>query len=134
MVRRAIIYETSSCRPCLVLLAASQDWDPACGAFISTEELDIGDWLNGGQVIASLDSFPGTNCYLRNGFDIVTLPQGTSTDDSDIQTNKTILEMFSINWSGNVLVIKRGCYDRSRAISICQAEISTINAIVQRYV
>ena len=123
----------SSCRPRLVLLAAREEWDPACGASVSTEDLDTTDWLDQRQVITSINSFPGTDCYLRNGFDIVALPSGKSTDRDAAQTNKTILEMFSMNWSGNILVVKRGCYDRSRAISICQAEISTINAIVQRY-
>ena len=124
-----MIYEIHSQRPRLVLLAAREDWDPACGALSSTEDLDMSDWLGStNHRITPMNCIPGTDCYLRNGFDIVTLRQ----DGRPSQANSTLQKMFSQEWFGNLLVVKRGFYDRSRAISITSSEVSTINALVER--
>ncbi|KAI9057842.1 hypothetical protein FKP32DRAFT_1582757, partial [Trametes sanguinea] len=134
LARRGLIYETGSARPRLVLLASREDWDPACGAYASSEDLDTDVWFRDSDRLAtmSVSYFPGTECWLRNGFDIVALrPLGGG---DSVPVNTAIRKLFSLNWHGNLLVIKRGRYDSSRAISITQPEISLINAVVQRYV
>ncbi|OSC96201.1 hypothetical protein PYCCODRAFT_1379581, partial [Trametes coccinea BRFM310] len=134
LARRGLIYETGSARPRLVLLSSREDWDPACGAFASAEDLDTDVWFRDSDrfAIVPVTYFPGTECWLRNGFDIVALrPLG---DSDPVPLNTAIRRLFSMDWHGNLLVIKRGRYDSSRAISITPPEISLINAVVQRCV
>ncbi|KAJ3018854.1 hypothetical protein NUW54_g234 [Trametes sanguinea] len=133
LARRGLIYETGSARPRLVLLSSREDWDPACGAFASTEDLDTDVWFRDSDrfAIVPVTYFPGTECWLRNGFDIVALrPLG---DSDPVPLNTAIRRLFSMDWHGNLLVIKRGRYDSGRAISITPPEISLINAVVQRW-
>lgn len=129
VARKAVIYESHSRRSRLVFLAAREDWDPACGTPLSTDDLDLSDWLgDANHRVTSMNCIPGTDCYLRNGFDIVTL----RPDGCVAQPNTTIQTMFSKEWVGNLLVVKRGCHDPSRAISVTQSEVSTIDALVDR--
>ncbi|KAH9895267.1 hypothetical protein C8Q73DRAFT_790434 [Cubamyces lactineus] len=130
VARKAVIYESHSRRSRLVFLAAREDWDPACGAPLSTDDLDMSDWLGStNHRVTRMNRIPGTDCYLRNGFDIVTL----RPDGCDALPNATIQTMFSKEWVGNLLVVKRGCHDPSRAISVTQSEVSTIDALVDRW-
>ncbi len=130
--RRAVMYEVNSSRPCTVLVPPKDDWDPACGAFAGTDDLDVGDWFGDNHVIESVNYFPGTECFLANGYDIVMLAhQEDSAADS---INSTICRMFGVEWAGNLLVVKRGRRDSTRAVNITRTEISLINAMVERYV
>ncbi|KAI0349058.1 hypothetical protein OH77DRAFT_1515053 [Trametes cingulata] len=130
--RRALIYEVNSRRPQLVLLQPKDDFDPACGAFASTDDLDMDVWFGGSDSysISSVDHIPGTHAFLLNGFDVVAL-RLADTEPVVAPANDAVERQFSLTWHGNLLVVKRGRYDRSRAISITPSEISTINALVE---
>lgn len=127
-----MIYEAGALRPRLVLVPAKDDWDPSSGAAASTEDLDVADWFHGEKaVITSLHSFPGTECHLGNAYDIVTAaadPRASLT----VPENKSLVSLFAVKWPGNLLVVKRARYDRSRVISITASEVSLINAMINR--
>ncbi|KAI0359244.1 hypothetical protein OH77DRAFT_1395663, partial [Trametes cingulata] len=129
LVRQAVIYEVHSRRPQITLLAPHDEFDPACGAMANTEDLDFADWFDEPDnfVIASVECFPGTECWLQNGFDIVTV-----ADSRGAEGNAAIRALFGIDWIGNLLVVKRGRFDRSRAVSITRPEVSMISALVHR--
>lgn len=131
-VRRAVIYEVRSTRAHMVLIPARDDWDPACGASASSEDFDTDRWFGGRQVLESVHTFPGTDCRLVNSFDIITLcPDAAHVTHT---ANSSIRRLFDTEWTGNLLVVKRGRYDYSRAINITRSEVSLINAMVERYI
>lgn len=133
VARWAVIYEVNSTRPRFILVPARDDWDPACGAHANTEDFDTDGWVRGeDHIISSLHCFPGTGCRLQNGYDIVALPLGSRRTRSSV--NNVIRRLFGTEWTGNLLVFKRGRYDTSRTISVSRTEMSLVNALVQRYV
>ncbi|KAI0683364.1 hypothetical protein C8T65DRAFT_595186, partial [Cerioporus squamosus] len=137
--RRAVIYETQDTRPRLILLGTDDDWDPACGSLPCTEDFDSEDWFPTREAISHVEFFPATRCHLGNGYDIIALRKAVKASTSTRRRqagppNETLRNMFSIEWPGNLIVMKRARYDRSRVVHITQAEISLINTVVQRSV
>ncbi|KAJ3005191.1 hypothetical protein NUW54_g1070 [Trametes sanguinea] len=129
---RGLIYETGSSRPRLVLVPACDDWDPACGAEASTLDLDVSNWFEGQhQVITPINTFPGTECRLTNGYDIISLHTDNHTS-TDAPINAAIISSFAMRWPGNLLVVKQAQSDRSRVISITASEVPLANAMVHR--
>ncbi|KAH9850106.1 hypothetical protein C2E23DRAFT_861597 [Lenzites betulinus] len=102
--RHALLFPVCSARPMLVLLPCRDDWDPACGCPAYSEDLDTDYWLEGAQSVAQVNSFPGTDCHLPNGYDIITL---SSTARRTASRNATLRRLFSIDWAGSLLVVKR---------------------------
>ncbi|KAH9846471.1 hypothetical protein C2E23DRAFT_744019, partial [Lenzites betulinus] len=130
--RWGVIYEVRSTRARLILLPAKEDWDPACGAYANTEDLDTDRWFQEDPIIDSVHCFPGTDCGLLNGYDILSLqPYG---DRDTAGANNTVHRLFSMEWTGNLIVVKRGRFDPSRAVHISRSEINLINTLVHRYV
>ena len=135
VARWALIYAVSDIRPRMLLLRPRDDWDPACGSAVAVEDLDTEEWMAGPTVVHSVDYLPGTACYLANGYDIICEQNLTGRSrETDGAANETINRLFSLNWTGNVIVIKRGRFDRGRAVHITAPEISAISAILQRFV
>ncbi len=133
--RWAVIYRTTAHSPQLVLLPPREEWDDACGAHASPEDLDTDDWFEKPEetTIFSVDCFPGTGCYLRNGYDIIVVhPEQDQHNDGE--RNQAIETGMAHLWSGNMVVVKRGRFDRARAVSITRLEVSMISALVERCV
>ena len=132
LARRAVIYEISDTRPRLLLLPPRDDWDPAGGSPVWAEDLDTDAWIATPQT-ASIDEFPATTCYLANGYNII-FQRRRPTRGSRGALNNTVRTLFSLDWLGNIIVIKRARRDRNQAIHITPPEISVINAVVQQCV
>ena len=130
----ALIFEQHATSPRRVRVPPVETWDPMCGAFANTEDLNVDNWFCEGRIITSINCFPGTDCRLRNGYDIVTLqpiPRRYGGPD-DVNTN--IRHNFYANVIGNLMVFKRSQTDNSRVVNITSPEISLVRAMVQRYV
>lgn len=84
--------------------------------------------------MTSVDYFPGTRCYLANGYDIITLSRRARNMFTTPPLNQTISRMFAINWPGALLVVKRARRHRGRAIHITAPEIPLIGTLVERLV
>lgn len=130
-----MIYRITAQSPQLVLLPPREEWDNACGAHASPEDLDTDDWFEKPEetTIFSVDCFPGTNCYLRNGYDII-VAQPRQDENNNAAHNQAIETEMAHFWLGNMVVVKRGCSDRARAVSISRPELSMISALVERCV
>ncbi|KAI0328311.1 hypothetical protein GY45DRAFT_1255252, partial [Cubamyces sp. BRFM 1775] len=126
-----VIYEMDSKRPRRILVPTLDDWDPSCGCAASTADLDVKKWFVGGRRIKTLWRFPGTEIELQNYYDIVALKKPARRIAVN-QENRAIKKLFAHKWNGNILVLKRGRYDKSRVVSITQPEIALINAMVHR--
>ncbi|KAJ8473934.1 hypothetical protein ONZ51_g7559 [Trametes cubensis] len=129
----ALIFEQHATSPRRVRVPPVETWDPMCGAFANTEDLNVDNWFCEGRIITSINCFPGTDCRLRNGYDIVTLqpiPRRYGGPD-DVNTN--IRHNFYANVIGNLMVFKRSQTDNSRVVNITSPEISLVRAMVQRW-
>lgn len=129
--RYALLFPVYGAAPRLVLLPSREDWDPACGCPAFTDDLDTDMWFEGTQSVTAVESFPGTNCYLFNGYDIITL-SGKDRRSVTATPNETLRRLFSIEWSGSLLVVKRASRYRGRAVHITPPEISLISTLVER--
>ncbi|KAI0661152.1 hypothetical protein C8Q70DRAFT_912019, partial [Cubamyces menziesii] len=127
---RALIYEVNETKPHLVLLACRDDWDPACGCQPHPEDLDTDPWFARREVPCAIDYLPGTRCRLNNGYHIISVPP-TSRPHSP---NQTLRNLFSVEWAGTIVVVKRGRRHRAHAVHITPPEVSLINAVVERFV
>lgn len=143
LARWGMLYHEDDTRPRLILLPASHDWDPSCGAPACSEDLDMDSWFPRARKIDPVDYFPGTRTHLANGYDIVTLRRASRSDCSLHRSrhgvscqcmNRSLCSLFHIGWSGSVVVVKRAKFRRDRAVSITRPEVSLINAVVQRCV
>ncbi len=138
LARRALIYQTADNAPHLVLLGTKDEWDPGCGEPAYAEDFDTSEWLSEDHVISSVTCFPGTGCHLMNGFDIITIRRAVgrysaSGPRRSIPANQAIRHLFSLEWPGDIIVLKRARY-QGRAVHITAPEVSLINAVVERSV
>lgn len=138
VARRALLYHFADNTPRLVLLGTNDGWDPGCGSLPYAENFDTSDWFPLNQVISSVTCFPGTTCSLANGYDIFSLRRAVgrykaSGRPGSIPANQTLRHLFSVEWPGNLLVMKRARH-QGRAVHITAPEVSLINAVVQRYI
>ncbi len=83
--------------------------------------------------MTSLHYFPGTDCHLKNGYDVFVLACLERSRRVD-ELNLTVQSLFSLRWTGNIIVVKRGFRDRGCALSITPPEVSLINSLVERCV
>ena len=135
VARWALIYAISDIKPRLLLLRPRDDWDSACGSAVAAEDLDTEDWMAGPTVVHHVGYLPGTACYLANGYDIICEQNLTGrSGEAGRPANETINRLFSLDWAGNVIVVKRGWLDQGRVVHITAPEISAISAILQRFV
>ena len=134
LARRAVLYHVRDTRPRLVLLPVLDEWDEACGADVGPEDLDAGGWIpHHRTTISAVDYFPGTTSHLSNGYDIICLQTPSTTRSSrSSPTNNTLNQLFSVEWPGNLVIVKRARYRRDRAVHITPPEISLINTVVQQ--
>ncbi|KAI0713862.1 hypothetical protein C8Q76DRAFT_620824 [Earliella scabrosa] len=119
-VLQGVMYQVGQTRPHLVLVSSSNEWDPACGAEPTADDLVLQKWFCQRVRIDHVNHFPGTTHRLANGYDIVTVRQ--------------IREMFSVKWRGNIIVLKRARRDQDQVVNITRPEVSLINALVHRCV
>lgn len=126
------MYEVRGVRPRLLLLPSRHDWDPACGCPAYPEDLDTDDWFTSGQVVSPVHHFPGTRCRLANGYDIISA-RGRKRAVKNAPLNGTLQQLFSVEWSGTLVVVKRASRHSGRAVHITSPEVSLINAVVERY-
>ncbi|KAH9854465.1 hypothetical protein C2E23DRAFT_726780, partial [Lenzites betulinus] len=133
LARKALLYPTDSSGPRTVLLPSRDSYDPACGCNAWSVDLDTDEWFGGPQSMTSIHHFPGTDCRLKNGYDIFVLARRERRRRLD-GVNHTVQRLFDVRWSGNVIVVKRGFRDRGCALNITPPEISLINSLVERYV
>ncbi len=138
--RRVLIYLPDDTRPRLVLLGTGDDWDPNCGCPPYPEDLDVAQWFPENRAVSSLERFPGTQCHLGNGYDIISL-RGSGVgrhagheSHEWARANETLHRLFSIEWMGPLIAVKRARHHSGRAINITPAEVSLINAVVEGYV
>ncbi|KAI1783983.1 hypothetical protein LXA43DRAFT_902531, partial [Ganoderma leucocontextum] len=135
---KGVLYQVGRSRPKTILVPCSEDWDAACGAKPCSGDLDVSKWFCQSQIIASIDRFPGTTCWLQNGYDIIAVRQARRRSRraraTCSQVNTTIHDMFSVGWRGNLIVFKRGCRDTSRVVNITEREVPLMNALVHRCV
>ena len=121
----------------MVLLPCDDDYNPARGSPPEPIDLDLSRWFSQAQIISKVDYFPGTSCWLRNGYAIIAVrqPSGCSPRirPSSSPANTAVHEMFSMHWMGNIIVVKRGRRARHRVVNITRSEISLVNALVHRY-
>ena len=127
-----------------MMLPCGEDWDINCGALAASKDLQIDIWFHRSYTVTSLNLFPGTECYLSNGYDIVSQSERPRPSASEVKLednaserspfhyNRTIRSLFGIDWIGNIVVLKRGRRDRSSVVNITRREISLINALVNR--
>ncbi|KAI9061998.1 hypothetical protein FKP32DRAFT_1531941, partial [Trametes sanguinea] len=132
VARYAVIYPIDGRRPRLVLLPCTDDWDQACGCPVHTEDLDVRCWFGGKPSVDRVRRFPGTQCYLTNGFDILFSRQPEESEPHD--ANRALQESFAIDWHGSLLVVKQGRRNCGHAVHITSPEIGLVGTLVQRYV
>lgn len=130
---KALVYEVGGTRPRLLLLPSRDGWDPACGCPAYPEDLDTDDWFTSNQTVSSIDHFPGTRCRLANGYDIISA-SGQKRGRKQPPLNGTLHELFSVDWTGALVVVKRARRHVGRAVHITPPEVSLINVVVERYV
>ncbi|KAH9848479.1 hypothetical protein C2E23DRAFT_739641, partial [Lenzites betulinus] len=133
LARRALLYPVDSLRPRMVLLPSRKDYDPACGCNAWSVDLNTDDWFSGPQTMTTLHHFPGTDCRLKNGYDVFVLGRRERRIKSE-GTNQAVKTLFAVRWTGNIVVVKRGFRDRGCALSITSPEVSLINSLVERCV
>ena len=134
LARRALLYEVGDTKPRLILLPTRDEWDPACGSPAHTEDLDTLHWFSRKQQHSPIDTLPVGGARLANGYDIISLPSRyrRSSGRTPERINKTLLRMFSIEWPGNLIIVKRAQRHRGRVVHITPPEISLINSVVSR--
>ena len=128
------MYEVGDTKPRLILLPTRDEWDPACGSPAHAEDLDTIHWFSRRQERSSIDTWPGGGADLLNGYEIISLPlrgRRTSTPAPGV-INNTLLQLFSVEWPGNLIIVKRGQRHRGRVVHITSPEISLINSVVER--
>ncbi|KAI1785500.1 hypothetical protein LXA43DRAFT_899660 [Ganoderma leucocontextum] len=135
VARRALLYGTSDTRPRIVLLPVEEEWDAACGAPPYAEDFNVSCWFpNDTLEVVPIHQFPGTSLFLENGFNFfITAPLQPSKGAGRPPINQTLQRLFSVEWRGNVIIMKRSSRD-GRAIHITRPETSLINVVLQRSV
>ncbi len=133
VARHGLLYHADYPRPRLVLLPIRPEYDPDCGCKPWPEDFNTDAWFDATPVMSSINYFPGTTCHLKNGYDIFVLPRRVRQDTVP-KANKSIDRLFSLQWPGNLVVIKRGFRECGSALHITQSEISLINSLTQRLV
>lgn len=121
----------------MVLIPCGDGYDPASGAYPSSEDLDFDKWFCQRRMITSLCFFPGTDCYLENGYDIIAVRQSRrrpGLQPTCSSPNTTLDHLFAVPWRGNLIVVKRGRRDRTRAVNITRRELTLINTLVERWI
>ncbi|KAI9056621.1 hypothetical protein FKP32DRAFT_1585508, partial [Trametes sanguinea] len=129
---KALVYEVEGSRPQQLLLASRDGWDPACGCAVHSADLDIDAWFLGEQKVQAINCLPGTRCRLANGYDIITLSREFRRSGTS-QPNQVVQRLFSLEWPGAIIVVKRGQRHRGGAVNITSPEVSLINSVVHRY-
>ena len=133
---KGVLYQVGRRQPSLILVPCDEEYDPACGASPSSEDLDFDKWFCERRIIAQLFYFLGTSCRLENGYDIIHVHQPSERRDRAQQAhsrrNTTLRRLFSVDWRGNLIVVKCGSHDWDRAVYITQREVALINILVQR--
>ncbi|KAI9069264.1 hypothetical protein FKP32DRAFT_1560089, partial [Trametes sanguinea] len=127
----ALIYEVDGTRPRLVRLACREEWDPASGCPACPEDLDTDPWFVDPQAVQAIDYLPGTRCRLANGYAIITMSRDSRRSGMG-QPNMALQRLFSVEWPGTVMIVKRGRRHRARAVNLTPPEVSLINAVVHR--
>ncbi|KAI0689531.1 hypothetical protein C8T65DRAFT_544712, partial [Cerioporus squamosus] len=122
VARRVLVYQVDDVRPRLVLLGTHDDWDANCGCPPYAEDLDTTEWFSHPHTVSPVTSLPGTGYQLGNGYDIVA------------GRYRSLRSSRHLDWPGTLLVVKRAKYQGGRAMHITPAEISLINALVERRV
>ena len=137
-VLQGVMYQVGQTRPHLVLVSSSNEWDPACGAEPTADDLILQKWFCQRVRIDHVNHFPGTTHRLANGYDIVTVRQSITTSvrmrTASSAKNSAVREMFSVKWRGNIIVLKRARRDQDQVVNITRPEVSLINALVHRCV
>ncbi|KAI0735611.1 hypothetical protein C8Q76DRAFT_611805, partial [Earliella scabrosa] len=118
---RGLIYQVAQSRPKLFLIAHDSEWEPACGADPTPDDLKLAHWFGRRHIVSEVNDFPGTNIPLQNSYYILAVRQPDPTT-------------MSLRWRGNVIVLKRARRDRDRVMHITRPEIALINTLVHRYV
>ncbi|KAI0359345.1 hypothetical protein OH77DRAFT_1570606, partial [Trametes cingulata] len=131
VARYGLLFPAEGRRPRRLLLACRDEWDPACGCGVFTEDLNYDAWIRAPQSVVRVSRFPGTLCHFANGYDIVHASSGAA-GASSVPPNQVLLNLFSIEWPGSLLVVKTARRD-AHAIHITTSELSVVNAIVERY-
>ncbi|KAI0324871.1 hypothetical protein GY45DRAFT_1262010, partial [Cubamyces sp. BRFM 1775] len=130
---KVLVYEVDGTRPRLLLLANGADWDPECGCPVYPEDLDTSQWFPSDQTETTVDYFPGTRCWLANGYSILSVPR-KEDGRGTAPINEVISRLFAIEWRGPLVVVKRARRHSLQAINITSPEVSMVNAVVERYV
>lgn len=133
-----LLYDVAAPHAHLVVLPINEEYDPACGAPPDSGSLDVERWFHSEPSVISVDWFPGTTCRLRNGYDVLFVDRrlwhAKRRGHSSVPLNRALQRMFSLDWRGNLIVVKRGRYDRGRAMNITPPELSLIHTVVERLV
>ncbi|KAI9062915.1 hypothetical protein FKP32DRAFT_1572972, partial [Trametes sanguinea] len=131
VVVKALIYEVDGSRPRQVLLTSREDWDSSCGCPVHPADLDTDAWFLGRSSVQAINFLPGTRCHLTNGYDLITLSR-VSCRSGTSQPNLVLQRLFSMEWPGAIVVVKRGQRHRGGAVNITTPEVSLINSVVHR--
>ena len=136
-VRKAVIYHVDSSTPRLVYLPTRTRKLFSTDGTLSSYDLEIDVWFPDGASTTSVVTFPGTQCPLKNGYDILVnaQPPDHLNPNGKIQqsVNRTIRSMFSLDWHGNILIIKRGCRsNKTGIVTMSRPEVSLINTLLHR--
>ncbi len=129
--RYGLIYQVGARRPQPVLLPIRNDYDPACGSLPWPEDLNVDKWFGRQQRSVTLWEYPGSDTRLGNGFDIFFLTARGRRSHYG-HPNDLVQALFSVDWRGNLLVVKRGCRERGSAVSITRPEIPLIGNFVEQ--
>ena len=135
---RGLIYQVAQSRPKLFLIAHDSEWEPACGADPTPDDLKLAHWFGRRHIVSEVNDFPGTNIPLQNSYYILAVRQPDPTSPrmhtGCAGKNTAIKSTMSLRWRGNVIVLKRARRDRDRVMHITRPEIALINTLVHRYV
>ncbi|KAI0716616.1 hypothetical protein C8Q76DRAFT_617365, partial [Earliella scabrosa] len=131
--RRGLLYHVDGTRPRLLLVPSRAEWDSACGAPPSVEDLDVDRWFRLGHAVIDINYIPGTDCRLKNGYYLVVAQDAPGRSDH-LCENQTVSSFCAESWQGNILLFKRGCRDTSSVVSITPPEVALLSAILQRCV
>ena len=128
-----MIFEQRALYPRRVRVPPNETWDLDCGSPANTEDFNLDNWFCEDRIITSISCFPGTDCRLRNGYDIVTLQPTPERYGGPDVVNDYIRRKFSIDIIGDLMVFKRSQLDHTRVVSVTSPEIPLVCAMVQRY-
>lgn len=130
-----VLYQVGRRHPRSVLVPCNLEYDPACGARPSSDDLDFDKWFCQTPIITELSCFPGTTCWLQNSYDIVFVPQPRRCErirPACSRWNTVLRRLFDVPWRGSLIVVKRGYRDPHSVVHITRREIALINTLVER--